>query len=199
MAGRRKVIDPSKITDLESWLKYSNYSNVQKTTDNRLLVLDPAKPDDLDAAKSIPHTYGNDFRVLLQSDDERVRALALPKYEELTKSRKTAISSAQTEYLTLQKTYLAAVADLKSTVDPRECKKKAAALVELTTALAAADEKVRSASFPGRYVKVIGSKLVSRRYLNNASMDDRKITDDLHMLMNSYETLEDRIIVADKA
>ena len=56
-----------------------------------------------------------------------------------------------------------------------------------------------SDSYPGRYVKVIGSKLVSRRYLHNASMDDRKIADDLHMLKNDYETFEDRIIEAGRA
>jgi hypothetical protein len=199
MAGRRKVIDPSKITDLESWLKYSDYGNVQKTTDNRLLVLDPTKPDDIEGAKSIPHTYGYDFRALLQSNDERARAPGVAKYEELLKSHKTATSAAQAEYLVLQKAYLAAVEDLKSTVDERERKIKAAAVVKLATDIASADEKVRTSLYPGRFVKKIGSEHVTLRYLNYASMDDRKIKADLNILMNYTETLEERIIEADKA
>lgn len=200
MAGRStKIVDPSKITNFSEWIEYSKYSNVQKTTDNQLLVLDPKNPNDFDAAKSIPHSYGNDYRVLLQSNNATVRAPGLQKLKELTTSRKTATIAAQTDFIETQKTFLAAVRDLAATSDESEKRKKVQNIVALSTQLATADEQVRTSSYPGRFVKVVCSSQVTRRLLNNSSMDDRIIDADLHKLHYEYETFEDRIIAADKA
>jgi hypothetical protein len=198
MAGRSKVIDPSKITDLESWLKYSNYGNVKKTTDNQLLVLDPSKPNDLDAAKSIPHTYGLDYRVALHSNDAEVRGKAERQAKELMTAKKSNTAAAQTRFLEIQKEYMAAVKDLESTADKSEQKKKVPAVLELASALASADEEVRSSSYPDRFVKVLSSNLITRRFLNNATMDDRKIIDDLYMLQAGFGTSDEHIIAMDK-
>lgn len=199
MAGRSKVIDPSKITDLESWLKYSNYGNVKKTTDNQLLVLDPSKPNDFDAGKSIPHTYGIDYRIALQSTDAQVRGKGEIQSKDLMTMKRTNTASAQTQFIEIQKEYMAAVKDLESTADKAEQKKKIPTVLELASALAAADEKVRTSSYPDRFVKVISSNLVTRRFLHNATMDDRKIVDDLHMLQNGFGASDAHIIAVDKA
>jgi len=199
MAGRSKVIDPSKITDLESWLKYSNYGNVKKTTDNKLLVLDPSKPTDFDAAKSISHIYGIDYRIALYSNDAQVREKAEKQNKDLMTTKRTNTATAQTRFLEIQKEYMAAIKDLESTSDKSEQKKKVPAVLELASALATADEEVRTSSFPDRFVKVVSSNMITRRFLNNATMDDRKIIDDLHILQNGFGTTDAHIIAMDKA
>ncbi len=199
MAGRKSGIDPSKIKTFADWVNYSDRANVRKTTDNRLLVLNPANPSDLESAIEIPHSYGVDFRSALQSHDESLRGQAETKYKSLKEARTAEVAKLLDVYMAAQKAYLSAVHELKALRDDDEKRKKAAFVAELGAVLAEADHNVRQAQYPGRYVKVVSQKNVSRRYLNNASMDDRKIVSDLYALRNEYETVDERIIEGGRA
>ncbi len=199
MAGRKSGIDASKIKTFDDWVKYSDRGNVKKTTDNRLLVLNPANPSDIEGALEIPHTYGIDFRTALTSSDAGLREQGRSKYNTLKEARAASVAPLLDVYIQTQKQYLTAVGELKALTDNAEKRKKAASVAELGALLAEAEHNMREAQYPGRYVQVVGQKNVSRRFLVNATMDDRKIASDLYALRNEYETADQRIIEAGKA
>ena len=199
MAGRKQGIDPAKVKTFADWVNYSDRNNVRKTTDNRLLVLNPANPSDLEAAVEIPHSYGADFRTAIVCDDPQLRASAQATYDALKEKRSKTVVELQKQFATIQKQYMEAMQALKSMTIDSEKRKKATEVADLGITLAAADAAVRHAQYPGRYAKIISSKNVSLRLLNNASMDDRKIESDLYILKNEYETVAERIIEVGKA
>lgn len=217
MATRAKrTIDPKKVTDLDSWLRYykSGYGNVV-VKEGQYLVLDPVqykadyKAALLSPVTTIAHTKAIDAHVLLAESD------ATSKYPQLRANAETtmtalyedqqkhiaeatiAVNEAEIELLNASVAWRSIpVSD--GTIATRSELAKAVAVA--TRFLENAEATLSAAKYPIRYIKAETGLL--RKDLDYATHDDRKITNELYRIVVHPTKLADRIVpvtVTDKA
>ena len=189
MATRgRPTVDPAKITNIDSWLKYYKlrYGNVVLGEGGLYLVLDPAlSRTDTKAAraapiKTIPHIKGYDYVSVLAdpTSSTMLRAAAEERHNTEKTNIDAAVTIAQNEYGVLEHELLAAVDQWNSAGDATMRKIAAMRVGDLSKQLAAADEQRRLARYPKGYIYTEEGLL--RRQVNYASHDDRVIKHDLY-------------------
>jgi hypothetical protein len=178
---RGKTIDPSKIGDVESWLKaYSKkYINIVLGEDGSYLVLDPVlvgtDPTAAFAApvKNIPHLMGDDYAVVLAAGvaaPNELRAAAEERYTTLRAGIQERVAVATVAYLEAEEQLLEAVANWESAPDAATRTTTAQTVGKATAALAEAEQVLREAQYPRRYVTT--DETITRQMLVPASGDD---------------------------
>ena len=192
---RGKTIDPSKIGDVESWLKaYSKkYINVVLGEDGSYLVLDPAQdPTTSTPVKNIPHLMGDDYAVVLATGtSNELRAAAEAKYTMLRAGIKERVAVATTVYLEAESHLLEAVANWESAPDVATRTTTAQTVGKATTALAEAEKVMREAQYPRRYV--VTDTMITRQMLLPASGDD-SFLDPIVRIVNEIADAKDRVV-----
>ena len=168
-ARKERVIDPAKIVNVQTWLEaYQNgYKNVVFGPGGELQIQDT---DLLVIVKTIPH--------LLQQDSELVLASGLrtPLYEKallqnaaMNKAIHTNAHEAQSAFIKIEKELLETIEQWES-ADASEKAKLSLLIGELTQKLQEADERMRTAQNPYRYIK---SESIPKMLVNYASKDPR--------------------------
>jgi hypothetical protein len=200
---RGKTIDPSKVGDVESWLKaYSKkYINVVIGDDGSFLVLDPARAaEDVVTAKeapvkNIPHLMGDDYTVVLAavSVSNELRAAAEEKYTTLRSGIKERVAVATTAYLEAEDLLLEAVANWESAPDAATRTTTAQTVGKATASLAEAEQVLREAMYPRRYV--VTDETITRQMLVPASGDDRFLEIPIFRGINEIAEAKDRVVV----
>ena len=200
---RGKTIDPSKVGDVESWLKaYSKkYINVLIGDDGSYLVLDPVgASEDLAAAKAapvknIPHLMGDDYAVVLSATSaasNELRAAAEEKYTTLRAGIKERVALATTAYLEAEDKLLEAVANWESAPDPATRTTTAQTVGKATAAVAEAEQALREAMYPRRYV--LTEEAITRQMLLPGSGDDSLLEIPIYRGMNEISEAKDRVV-----
>lgn len=204
---RGKTIDPSKVGDVESWLKaYSKkYLNIVIGEDGSYLVLDPVlvgkDPAAAKAApvKNVPHLIGDDYAVVLSAvsvTSHELRAAAEEKYTTLRIGIKERVAVATAVYLEVEELLLEAVANWESAPDAATRTTTAQSVGKATTAVAEAEQVLREAIYPRRYV--VTDKLITRQMLVPASGDD-SILDPIVRIVNEIAEAKDRVVLRGSA
>lgn len=199
---RGKTIDPSKIGDVESWLKaYSKkYINVVLGEDGSYLVLDPVMVSSDPAAalaapvKNIPHLMGDDYAVVLAAGvaaPNELRAAAEERYATLRAGIKERVTVATTAYLEAEELLLEAVANWESAPDAATRTTTAQTVGRATAALAEAEQTLREAQYPRRYV--VTDTGITRQMLVPASGDD-SFLDPISRGVNEIANATDRVV-----
>ncbi len=203
MAARiGRTIDPAKVTDLKSWLSgyKSGYRNVVQGENGSLLVLDPAAmaADPTEArqsAKVIPHLRGKDYIDILRSEEAttELRALANSKREAIRDEINTTALTAQQTFLAAEQQLLEAV-DAWKMADSAAARKEAAVLIgTLSMRVQEADEIVRNALYPHKYIK--SESDLPRKALYPATHDDRALENTLYRTVIVAEDVSQRVII----
>jgi len=199
---RGKTIDPSKIGDVESWLKaYSKkYINVVLGEDGSYLVLDPVMVSSDPAAaleapvKNIPHLMGDDYAVVLAAGataPNELRAAAEERYTTLRAGIQERAAVATVAYLEAEELLLEAVANWESAPDAATRTTTAQTVGKATAALAEAEQVLREAQYPRRYV--VTDKTITRQMLVPASGDD-SILDAIEREVYEIADAKDRVV-----
>jgi hypothetical protein len=199
---RGKTIDPSKIGDVESWLKaYSKkYINIVLGEDGSYLVLDPvlAASDPTGAlaapVKNIPHLMGDDYAVVLAAGvvaPNELRAAAEERFTTLRSGIKERVAVATTAYLEAEELLLEAVANWESAPDVATRTTTAQTVGKATAALAEAEKVLREAQYPRRYVTT--DETITRQMLVPASGDE-SFLDPIVRVVNEIADAKDRVV-----
>lgn len=196
-----RTIDPSKVTDLKTWLAgyKSGYKNVIQSEKGELLVLDPAAlaASPIEARKSakvIPHMRGRDYIDILRSEDapSELRALAESKRGAIRDEIHASALAAQDVFFGTEQQLLEAV-DAWKMADSVSSRKEAAVLVgSLSRRTQEADEAARTALYPYRYIK--SESELPRKALYPATHDDRTLENTLYRTVVVAEDVVQRVI-----
>ncbi len=194
-----KTINPSKIGDVESWLKaYSKkYINIVLGEDGSYLVLDQVLAGrDPTAApvKNIPHLMGDDYAVVLAAGataPNELRAAAEERYTTLRAGIQERVAVATVAYLEAEELLLEAVANWESAPDAATRTTTAQTVGKATAALAEAEQVLREAQYPRRYV--VTDKTITRQMLVPASGDD-SILDAIEREVYEIADAKDRVV-----
>lgn len=202
---RGKTIDPPKVSDIDSWLKaYSKkYINVVIGDDGSYLVLDPVQAtEDIAAAKASPkkiiikHLMGDDYTVVLSGvskSSNELRAAAEEKYATLRAGIKERVAVATTAYLAAENLLLEAVGNWESAPDAATRTTTAQTVGKATAALAEAEQVLREAMYPRRYVKT--EFAITRQMLLPGSGDDSFLEIPIYRGMNEISEAKDRVVL----
>jgi hypothetical protein len=157
-----KTIKESKVVDVESWSKYykKGYQNIVVGEDGSFLVLDAAlTKTDFAAAlaepkKVIPHLMGDDYIHVLgdSSASSELRAAAEARKERITDELSARISAAKLAYSEAETTLLNTTQRWKNAPDQATRIVLAQMVAEANMAVAAAENDLRTAMAPHRYI-----------------------------------------------
>lgn len=199
-----KTIEPPKVGDVESWLKaYSKkYANIVIGDDGSFLVLDQIEAGEnlakakTEPVKTIPHLMGDDYAVVLSAvsvASNELRAAAEEKYTTLRSGIKERVAVATTAYLEAEDLLLEAVANWESAPDAATRTTTAQTVGKATAAVAEAEQALREAMYPRRYV--VTDETITRQMLVPASGDDRFLEIPIFRGMNEIAEAKDRVVV----
>jgi hypothetical protein len=198
MAARRpRTVDPTKVTDLDSWLSYYKlgYANIKHGKNGELLVLDPATQDSANPAKVIEAQKAYDYIDVLRSESSEpsLRAASEAKREAVISEIQSHVTDAMANYLSAEKTMLEAVDRWNSAVNPAERSVAALDVGVAQRALADADAVYRNALFPKRYIK--SESGIARKLIDYTTVDDRVIQYAIYRLVPEATEPADRVVI----
>jgi hypothetical protein len=198
MAARKgRIIDPAKVTDLDSWLSYYKlgYSNVKQGSKGEFLVLDPATLDTSSPAKIIEAPKAYDYIDILRSStsEPTLRAAAEAKHGAVASEISSHVTDAMTRYLATEKALLEAVDRWNLAVNENE---RTSAALDVGVAqhdLAAADAAYSGALAPKRYIK--SESGIARKAIDYTNNDDRVLQYAIHRLIPETTEPSDRVVI----
>lgn len=198
MAARKgRIVDPTKVTDLDSWLSYYKlgYSNVKQSMKGEFFVLDPATLDMSAPAKTIEVPKAHDYIDILRSSSSEptLRAAAEAKRGAVTSEISSHVTDAMTEYLAAEKVLLEAVDRWNLAVNESERGSAALDVGIAQNALAAADAAYCSALAPKRYIK--SESGIARKEIDYTNNDDRVLQYAIHRLVPETTDPSDRVVI----
>lgn len=198
MAARKaRTVDPTKVTDLDSWLSYYKlgYTNVKHGKKGELLVLDPSTLDIDAPAKTIEVPKAYDYIDILRSStvESTLRAAAEAKYGAVASEISAHVTDAMTDYLAAEKVLLDAVSRWKLAVDETERSIAALDVGAAQKALAVADTAYGSALAPKRYIK--SESGIPRKAIDYTNNDDRVLQYAVHRLVPETTEPSERVVI----
>jgi hypothetical protein len=198
MAARTgRTVDPTLVTDIDSWLRYYKGNNNNVVYRNgAMLVLDPANLKG-EPVKTITPVKGYDYVSILTSTRSEHRDAAETKRNAIEERRAESIMEARTAFLDAERNLLEAIDNWKTADSDAPRTAAAIDVGRLTKEVSEAERAFRSAMYPHRYVKCVED--VPFKILDWATRDDRKTS--LNLLVNMATQPSERtvIIEADRA
>jgi hypothetical protein len=201
--GRGKTIPESKVVDVASWAKYygKKYQNIVLGEDGSFLVLDPARTKtDFAAAlddpvKVIPHLMGSDYLTVLadRSAGAELRAAAEARRNAIHEDLDARIRAAKVAYSEAEVTLLQASREWKNATNAPSRVLLAQAVAEANKAVADAENMIRTAEAPHRYIKAYRG--IPRMLLNPGSGDDRPIKNILYRAVPDVTEAPERVVI----
>ncbi len=198
MAARRpRTVDPTKVTDLDSWLSYYKlgYANIKHGSNGEFLVLDPVTQDMTAPAKVIETQKGYDYIDVLRSEkaEPSLRAASEAKREAVASEIQSHVTDAMTNYLSAEHNLMTAVQQWNVAVNPAERSVAALDVGVAQRALAEADEAYRKALYPKRYIKPESG--LARKTVDYTTIDDRVIQYAIYRLVPETTEPGDRVVI----
>lgn len=198
MAARKgRIVDPTKVGDLDSWLSYYKlgYTNVKHGSKGEFLVLDPATMDASNPAKVIEPQKAYDYVNVLRSSttESTLRAAAEAKREAVISEIDSHVTDAMANYLDAEKRLLAAT---EAWALAEDASQRSLAALDVGVAqhmLAMADTAYCSALAPHRYIK--SESGLARKVLDYTTNDDRVLQYAVHRLINEQTAVADRVVI----
>ncbi len=196
MATRKgaRMVDPSKINDAETWIKYYNakYANLGiRKTDGAYLVYHTEKEKTSEVAKVINIRKGYDAIVLANyGTTKELRDSAAEKLKTIQTASVGSFEELSKEYKTIETELLETIDEHKTIEDDKIAKAKLVRKIgKLQKELAEIDEKRYNILYP---VRMVIDKSIQHRYLDYETKSDtyKPIT-----LLNNVSTkISDRVI-----
>jgi hypothetical protein len=196
MASRKggRAVDPSKISDAETWIKYYNakYTNLGiRKSDGAYLIYHTEKEKGDEPAKVINVRRGYDAIVLANyGATKELRDSAGEKLKLIQTTNTGLFEQLSKDYKTIETELLEKVNEYKSIEDDRISKAKLAKIIgKLQKDLAEVDEKRYNTIYPLRY---LSDKIVPYKYIEYESKSDTNKA--ISILSNLTTTPADRVI-----
>lgn len=200
--GKGKTIKVEKVRDVATWTDYyaRKYQNVVLGEDGSFLVLDPAltKTDFAEAlaspVKTIPHLMGYDYIPILanRKESSELRAAAEARRTEIREDQDARVRAAKVAYSEAEDELLRATMLWKSAPNAPSRVTLAQAVGAANMAVAAAENRLRMAEAPHRYI--LKYRDLPRSMLTPGSGDDRPIKNILYRCVPESTTPLERII-----
>ena len=199
-----KTIAESKVTDVEKWAEYykKGYQNIVVGEDGSFLVLDAAlTKTDFPAAltdpkKVIPHLMGSDYILVLNdsSASAELRAAAETRRTRIHDALNARIEAAKLEYSEAETILLNIQERWKNAPDVPTRIVLAQAVAEANIAVAAAENRIRTAQAPHRYIQKYRD--IPRLMLTPGSGDERPIKNIIYRLVPEVTDAPERVVIA---
>jgi hypothetical protein len=201
MASKRgRMIDPAKIPDAETWVKYytAKFANlVLRKSDGAYLIYDPTKlADDFEGtlksepAKVIKVRKGYDAFVLANNGvSKELRDKAGEKIQTVITTYKGAFEQESKEYKTVEKELFEKVNEYRSTEDKIAKAKLAKTIASIQQNLAEIDEKRYNSLYP---IRTTLDKTFPYKYVEYESKSDTNVS--LNIMSNNSTKPLDRVI-----
>lgn len=197
-----KTIAESKVEDVESWAKYfkRGYQNIVRGEDGSFLVLDATltKTDFpaalADPAKVIPHLMGDDYISVLarRYAPTQLRAAAEERRLAVTGDIDAQVAVGRTTLAEAERELLAATARWRSAPDAPSRTVAAQEVAAANAAVATADERLRTAAAPHRYI--VKMRDLKRSILVPGSGDDRPVEHVIYRLVPQTTEAPERVV-----
>lgn len=201
-AKKGKTIDPKKVNDVQSWASYfkKGYQNIVIDEDGSFVVLDPElTKTDFAAAltgtkKAIPHLMGDDYLTVLADPKapSELRAAAEARRKAIHEVLDARIEAAKAEYEEAETNLIEANTRWRNAPDPPTRTDLAQGVAEANAAVALAEQKLRQAQAPHRYI--VGYDDLKRGMLIPGSGDDRPLKNIVYRTVPQVTDAPERVI-----
>ena len=201
-AKKGKTIDPKKVNSVETWANYfkKGYQNIVIDEDGSFVVLDPElTKTDFAAAlkgtkKAIPHLMGEDYITVLADPKapSELRAAAEIRRKAIHEVLDARIEAAKAEYEVAESNLIEANTRWRNAPDRPTRTDLAQSVAEANAAVALAEQRLRLAQAPHRYI--VGYGDLKRSMLIAGSGDDRPILNTIYRIVPEVTEAPERVI-----